>query len=524
MLRILIRNIVSNWVGFAVQAAVTFFLTPFVLHTLGDARYGIWALVIGLTGYYGLLDLGFRSGITQYLTRYLAKRDFEAMNATASTAMLALASCGGLIVLVSGVLSWLAPAIFNLPAGAVTETRWCIVVVGISTALQFVFFPYSAVFAATQRYDMSNVIGVGTCLAGAAATFAALEGGYGLTGLCLANASGNLLGYLLRWHIAYRILPELRISVRFAARQHLWAITAFGLWSVLTQGAVQLKSYSSILIIGLFLPVAAVAPFSLAVGLLNQIDGVFRPLATVFFPAATHLDALGDTGGLRKMYLAGSKILLLLVLTCGTIGAVWAKDFYRLWVGPRMVEGGEYPSVAVLFVLLLVGAIITTSQRIGYQVLMACRKLKELSILLLCEAVVGLIASICLVFPFGLIGVAMGVMLPAVVFQGALLPALVCRFLAIPSMAYLRQVYMRPSIVGGLLCLFAVLLHNDLPFPGNWMVLFCHGLIAGGIALPLVVMIGLNGDERRRFVFQPLAHLGGRFWFRRPSDIPADAP
>ena len=56
MLRVLIRNIVSNWVGFSVQVAVAFFLTPFILHSLGDTRYGIWSLVIGLTGYYGLLD------------------------------------------------------------------------------------------------------------------------------------------------------------------------------------------------------------------------------------------------------------------------------------------------------------------------------------------------------------------------------------------------------------------------------------------------------------------------------------
>jgi hypothetical protein len=48
MLKVLVRNIVSNWIGFAVQVAVVFFLTPFVLHSLGDARYGIWALVTGL--------------------------------------------------------------------------------------------------------------------------------------------------------------------------------------------------------------------------------------------------------------------------------------------------------------------------------------------------------------------------------------------------------------------------------------------------------------------------------------------
>src|ERR1017187_8462940 len=102
MLRILIKNIVSNWCGFAVHALVTFFLTPFVLTSLGDTRYGIWALVNGLTGYYGLLDLGLRSGLTQYLTRHLANRDFRAINETVSSAMVALGACGGLIALASG--------------------------------------------------------------------------------------------------------------------------------------------------------------------------------------------------------------------------------------------------------------------------------------------------------------------------------------------------------------------------------------------------------------------------------------
>ena len=55
--KIIARNVTANWLGFAVHAAVTFFLTPFVLAELGEVRYGLWCLVIGLTGYYGLFDL-----------------------------------------------------------------------------------------------------------------------------------------------------------------------------------------------------------------------------------------------------------------------------------------------------------------------------------------------------------------------------------------------------------------------------------------------------------------------------------
>src|SRR5882672_7664269 len=90
----ILRNVASNWVGFAVNAAVTLALTPFILRELGPARYGIWILTSSIIGYYGLLDIGFRSGVTQYLTRYLAVGDHERASECLSSAVAVLASLG----------------------------------------------------------------------------------------------------------------------------------------------------------------------------------------------------------------------------------------------------------------------------------------------------------------------------------------------------------------------------------------------------------------------------------------------
>ncbi len=43
---------------------VAFFLTPFVVNSLGSTAYGIWVLLMSLTGYYGLLDLGVSAALT----------------------------------------------------------------------------------------------------------------------------------------------------------------------------------------------------------------------------------------------------------------------------------------------------------------------------------------------------------------------------------------------------------------------------------------------------------------------------
>ena len=149
--RVIARNIFSNWMGFGVQIIIAFALTPFVLHRLGDTRYGVWMLVMSITGYYGLLDLGFRSGLTQYLTRYLATEDYDRMNVCASTAIAILGTLGGGVGLASLVIAWLATVLFTLVPGTQHEVSACVLVIGASTALQFVFFPFSSVFVAAQH-------------------------------------------------------------------------------------------------------------------------------------------------------------------------------------------------------------------------------------------------------------------------------------------------------------------------------------------------------------------------------------
>ena len=36
--RIYARNLTANWVGYAANLAVMFFMSPFVVHTLGDVQ------------------------------------------------------------------------------------------------------------------------------------------------------------------------------------------------------------------------------------------------------------------------------------------------------------------------------------------------------------------------------------------------------------------------------------------------------------------------------------------------------
>src|SRR5262245_58612235 len=154
-------------------------------------------------------------------------RDFKRMNETASTGFAALGACGLLLLMASLVLSFAAPVWFQLPAEQRAEVQVAILIVGGGTAVQFLFFTFSAVLVATQRFDLSNLAGISTRLLTALATFLCLSAGYGLVGLSVVVAAGNLLDYLIRWRMAYRALPELHVSPRSARWSACWEFTRF---------------------------------------------------------------------------------------------------------------------------------------------------------------------------------------------------------------------------------------------------------------------------------------------------------
>ena len=58
--RTIARNVVWNWAGMATPMLAGFVIAPFLVHRLGELRYGEWILISSMTNYFGLLDLGIR--------------------------------------------------------------------------------------------------------------------------------------------------------------------------------------------------------------------------------------------------------------------------------------------------------------------------------------------------------------------------------------------------------------------------------------------------------------------------------
>src|SRR5271168_3272126 len=94
--RQILKNVGSSWSGLAVNVAVGIFLSPFILHRLGDAAFGIWILIFSVTGYYGLFDLGIRSSVVRFVSKFSATNDAENLARVINTSLFAYSAIGAL--------------------------------------------------------------------------------------------------------------------------------------------------------------------------------------------------------------------------------------------------------------------------------------------------------------------------------------------------------------------------------------------------------------------------------------------
>jgi O-antigen/teichoic acid export membrane protein len=514
------RNVFANWVGLVFQLALSFCLTPLVVRLLGPTQFGLWAFITGSMGYYGLLDLGMRAGMTQYMARSLARRDYERANRVASTGVVALGICGLVAFVASCLLAGVLHRVLDVPIEYQQSIRWAVVIVGFSVAVQFLCFPFSAVFSATQRYDLSNALGMSSSMLGAILTYFALSNGHGLLGVAAATSFASTLGYIANCLVAFRLLPTLRISLGRARLSQAWEIVSFGVWSVLNAASLQLIHYSDLLVIGLFLPLEAVTPFALGGSLALHFDRVFRSAASVCFPEVTKLDAEGDKQQLRRFYLTGTRLMFCLAVTLAVVSTLWADAFFRIWVGADVAAGKGFCRIATIFSLLAVGAAVTCGQGLGRQVLLGTRRVRKLSVLSATEGVLNVMLSVLLAGPLGmgLFGVAVGTMAPAVICHGLVIPWFVAKLLDISMGQYLRDVLLR---VGAMVAVQLIVIrvgHALLPNPESWQVLIACGVATALPCFAIMFLVGLLPEERQACVWNPLQRVVSIFRDRiRPA-------
>ncbi len=410
-------NLLATWSNHVLGLLLALILMPRVLGTLGDSLYGTWVFISAIAGYAGLLSLGLGQTVSRYVATHHADGDSEQVNRVVNVIGAVYLVMSGLALAIAGVLAWLAPDLWPNSTVAVSELRWVILILGLNAAVSITGGVFGGVLIGLQRFELEKAFVLLSGVVRFVLTIALLRKDSGLMILAvifLATTAAENLGCVL---CAFRLVPTLRLGFRFLNRQTLRECFSFSAFALLEAVSATLIESADCVVIGCVLGAEAIVPYSVAQRLCQYISKPLQGIASVCLPRAGELHAQGQMAELRD-------------LLCRAVGLAWLlmMGFFigASFFGPTLLETWvhkAYPQSQTILLLLLGGQLVATPMKVVTSVLFGMGDVRRPSLFYVMEALANFALSISLVYGVGLIGVALGTVVPLYLVElGLLLP------------------------------------------------------------------------------------------------------
>lgn len=436
MIRKLFNDSITSATVPLVKLAITFVMAPVIVHSLGNYDYGIWEIVFSIIAYMEFLDFGLMPAIVRNVARHNALRDTEELHRIYSSSLVFFVPIGALMAAGLLLVAYWAPELFlKGPDPGSSKYTLFFAIISIQVFFVFVGSVFDCYFEGLQLYSLRNFITIVFSIAGAVIMYPLLKQGDGLLVLATVNTCGFVFKYILYGIIlSTRKFGAYRFRLRDFSRKTLGGLFSFGVKSFVWALSLRIGSLTDPMIIGSFLGAAVVPFYMIPSNFVGQARGLIWSVTKIFLPAFSGLDALNEKEKSRSLYFGASRFMLgIIVPLIGGISLL-GPSFLEHWMGREYAEKG-------LYVLYISAA----SQMVPYlnpfskRYLTAINKHGILVRIGTITAIINLGLSLALVQIVGIEGVAIGTLVPLVLFEPYLLYK-TCQELDSSATAYVRHV------------------------------------------------------------------------------------
>lgn len=480
--KLIFQNVSVNYLVTGTELLIGVFMLPFNVSHLGQSAYGLWVLVASVTIYFSMLDLGYGVAVVRFAARCRAQGDTKGLNEIASTMFCLFAGVAVVAFAVAIAIALNLGRVFSLSPEQVRTGQIVLLCISAYVALGFPLSVFGAIVNGFQRQYLNGAVAFVTALVVAGVNVAVLLAGYGLPQLVMATTGVRILAYVAYALNAYRVFPALRIRPSYFRRDRLREVTGFSVFILIIDLANKLNYSTDAVVVGAFLGTSAVAVWAVAQRLIEIVQRITDQLNAVLFPVVVDNSTVQRVDRLQKILIQGTRLSLGMVVPIATVLGLTARPLVMLWVGPQFAE-----SVNVIYILSIVVAL-----RVGNATSSVILKGSDLHRFLafanLSMALGNLFLSVLLVRVYGLIGVAIGTLIPMMALAMFVTFPAACRRVQLPvwKVAW-KAVWpaVWPAIVMGA---FIVFRRGKLEGNNSWLALVLNTFVAAAIYAGLFLL------------------------------------
>jgi O-antigen/teichoic acid export membrane protein len=490
--RKVLQGSASNLVRMLLSMLVSLVVPPFLVRRMEPAEYSAWVLILQLSGYVYMLDVGMQTAIGKFVAEYDAKGDREASHHLVSTSFTILTIAAAIGSAAIAVMVWSVPRLFHqMPATLVPQVRISLLAVGISTAVTLPFGVFLSIFTGLQQYVFPTIVATVGRVATATALIVLVLMHRGLVPLALVYA-GFTLAIAATQFFGWRSLVKGRVDFSFLVlhRQSAIQLAKYGgVMAIWTLATFFISGLDLIIVghyrysaTGFYAIANAAANFMLAI-----ISSVFGPLV----PAVSSMQSGSTPSRIGDLCIRMTRYCTLLLCLLGLPLVFGGYPLLSLWVGKR------YATQSAFYLAVLVLGNVVRQLVLPYILIVVATGRQHLAVIsAVAEACVNIALSIWLVQRIGAVGVAVGTLIGA--FVGVGIHVVVSMRLTQPTIQLRRRRYLRQGLLRPLVVIIPSLFLypfwrklNMLPAPPALIALWVVATLA------IAWYVGLAADDRQ---------------------------
>lgn len=366
-------NMAANLLAFAVNIGINFFLTPYIIKTVGAESFGFVGLATNFVNYASLLTIALNSMAGRFITINIYQNDFNNANKYYNSVLLANTFIAIILLFFSIICVMNLNRILNIS----TELYKDVQLLFSLLFMNFIVSTIGSVFAvatfAKNRLDLSSLRGIESNLLRASlllGLFYFYKPSIAYLGIAALSASI----YILSTNIYYTktLLPQLTVKKKYFDIKSIKELLSSGIWNTIIRLGQLLLDGIDLLIANLIIGATAMGTLALAKTVPMFITYLVGVLAGVFMPSFTIQYARNNIFELIKDIKQSMKIMGIIVGIPISMLIAFGDIFYSLWT--PSVDSWELQLLSIISVATIV---VSGSINPIYNIFTVTNKLKQ---------------------------------------------------------------------------------------------------------------------------------------------------
>lgn len=339
-------------------------LTPLIFSQIGGEGYGVWTLVFSVAAYVEMTNVSLGLAYTKFTAECVRHRRYDELTHIIGSGMTIVGSVAVLGLGMAWLFGEALLEVLNVPPDMLGDALIALLIVTGMLLLRMTVGCTLEILAGLQRIDLTYRLYILASIVDFAVAVPLLLMGWGLVGLAVAHAVGQITINIAAYSMVRQRLPEVRISPRYVSRDGIRKIVSVGgrfqLLSVVNTVVMQ----GAKIFISWLIGVEWVGIYELADKLIKLGRTASEAVIAPLMPAFAGLQAGGEKLRERLLFIKGSKANVLLGGVSFAFLGLYASPILHLWIGKSMPAAAWTLQVlAFSEVALLLTSIVSSSLR-----------------------------------------------------------------------------------------------------------------------------------------------------------------